>query len=402
MKKKYYLALGLLATLASCSQDEVMEVNRSGDEITFDVVANKATRAADVFCNQNMPESFTVSAISGKQSYIKGDVIKYENGKWVNQNGTRYWPEAKVDFYAHVNGGTAYKWDCTGGTASAKFVDFSPATALASQVDLLYAVKTEQEKTQTPVTLNFRHALSQIVFQARNDSKNLYVEISGVSVNNAESKGTFTFPSVSTDENVEDHTGTTTDYPETAKGWGTWQLASGNPASYEAAFTAVAVKGDKQVYPLTTKSSTETPDNFTDNTMLLLPQSTTAWDNKTEALDDTKGSYLMVNCLIYNVEDGSGVKGEDDVLLWGEQGEDGTCTPKPLAIPADFAWEQGKKYIYTIVFGNGNGGYDPEDPDPNPDPVLVPISFEVEVDDFLQQSSQEIESGIEDPGDGGN
>ena len=90
----------------------------------------------------------------------------------------------------------------------------------------------------------------------------------------------------------------------------------------------------------------------------------------------------MVNCLIYNVEDGSGVKGEDDVLLWGEQGEDGTCTPKPLAIPADFAWEQGKKYIYTIVFGNGNGGYDPEDPDPNPDPVLVPISFEVEVDDF--------------------
>ena len=34
MKKKYYLALGLLATLASCSQDEVMEVNRSGDEIT--------------------------------------------------------------------------------------------------------------------------------------------------------------------------------------------------------------------------------------------------------------------------------------------------------------------------------------------------------------------------------
>ena len=52
MKKKYYLALGLLATLASCSQDEVMEVNRSGDEITFDVVANKATRAADVFCNQ--------------------------------------------------------------------------------------------------------------------------------------------------------------------------------------------------------------------------------------------------------------------------------------------------------------------------------------------------------------
>ena len=86
------------------------------------------------------------------------------------------------------------------------------------------------------MTLNFRHALSQIVFQARNDSKNLYVEISGVSVNNAESKGTFTFPSVSTDENVEDHTGTTTDYPETAEGWGTWQLASGNPASYEAAF----------------------------------------------------------------------------------------------------------------------------------------------------------------------
>lgn len=33
--------------------------------------------------------------------------------------------------------------------------------------------------------------------------------------------------------------------------------------------------------------------------------------------------------------------------------QDGGYTTKELAIPVAFTWQQGKKYVYTLVFGNG-------------------------------------------------
>ena len=92
--------------LASCSQNEVAEINRDGDEIRFNVVTNKATKATDVYCNANMPGSFYVSAITDGKTYIANDKIEKKGDSWVNAAGTRYWPETAVDFYAHVNAGT--------------------------------------------------------------------------------------------------------------------------------------------------------------------------------------------------------------------------------------------------------------------------------------------------------
>ena len=186
--------------MASCSQDETIGINHDGDEITFNVVTNNATRAADVFCNQNLPGGFYVSAISDGKTYIDGDHVTGSNGSWTNESGTRYWPETPVDFYAYVNAGTSYKWSVDGaGKATAKFENFTVNNTVGSQVDLLYAVKTNQSKTNGTVNLNFRHALSQIVFQAKNTNANLYVEIAGVSVANVGGTNTFTFPSANTE-----------------------------------------------------------------------------------------------------------------------------------------------------------------------------------------------------------
>ena len=61
-------------------------------------------------------------------------------------------------------------------------------------------------------------------------------------------------------------------------------------------------------------------------------------------------------------------------------------------------WMQGKKYIYTLIFGEG-GGYkpdpdDPDDPD-KPTPVLVPITFTATVDGF--QDGGEYNLNVNDP-----
>ena len=396
--------------MASCSQDETIGINHDGDEITFKAVANNATRAADVFCNPNLPRGFYVSAISDGKTYIDKDHVTGSNGSWTNQSGTRYWPETAVDFYAHVNGDDVYKWSVNEGQATAKFENFAVNAEVGSQVDLLYAVKTNQSKTNGKVNLNFRHALSQIVFQAKNTNANLYVEIAGVSVANVGGTNTFTFPSADTEKNIA-HKNYDTDGDgvyETGefgsinydKSWGAWDNLTSGTKKYDVDFDKTPVPGNNTLVALTTAN--DAGKEYNSNAMLLLPQKTTAWDPETAPLpgaEKNTGSYLLVDCAIFNVAGDDYADG--DVCLWGEPQGSGWTT-KELAIPVAFDWQQGKKYVYTLVFGEGNGGYDPDpDPDPDPedpDPVLVPITFEITVDEFVPVDGGEIESGI--PGEG--
>ena len=396
--------------MASCSQDETIGINHDGDEITFNVVTNNATRAADVFCNQNLPGGFYVSAISDGKTYIDGDHVSGSNGSWTNESGTRYWPETAVDFYAHVNGEASYTWTVEEGKATAKFENFAVNGTVADQVDLLYAVKTGQKKADGTVNLNFRHALSQIVFQAKNTNENLHVEIAGVSVANVGGTNTFTFPSANTETNIK-HNNYDTDGDgvyETGEfgsidydaSWGSWATLTQGTEQYNVDFDKKSVPGNNTLVALTTAN--ETGKEYNSNAMLLLPQKTAAWDPEANPVPDAAGntgSYLLVDCAIFNVAGTDYAEG-DDVCLWGKPQGSGWTT-KELAIPVAFDWQQGKKYVYTLVFGEGNGGYnpDPEDPDPeDPDPVLVPITFEITVDEFVPVDGGEIESGI--PGEG--
>lgn len=384
MKKTVLIVPALMALAAvSCTKSEVLESN-SG-EIRFNVVANKATKAADVNCNKNKPGEFMVYAVSDSKTYIDGDRIVNNGSDWENQSGVRYWPETAVDFYAHVNAGSAFIWS----ESSAPTVEnFTPSTTVANQVDLLYAVKTKQSKKDTPVELNFRHALSQIVFNAKNTNANLYVEIAGVKVANVGGSNTFTYPETDTDSKFESHDGTGT-LPAT--GAGSWAVLTSGDASYEVDFNAIPVVGNNKPVDLTTAN--DSGKEFNSQAMLLLPQTTTAWvpsgDSNTPSENNT-GSYFLIDCAIWNVA-GTEVDKGTDVQLWGEGGN-----TKELSIPVAFNWEQGKKYIYTLVFGQGNGGYDPDpDPDdPDPKPVLVPIDFTVSVDDFQVEDPIEVESGL--------
>lgn len=384
MKKIVLIVPALLALAAvSCTKSEVLETN-SG-EIRFNVVANSATKAADVYCNNNMPGEFMVYAVSDGKTYIDGDRIVRNGSVWENQSGVRYWPETTVDFYAHVNAGNNFKWNAS----SAPVIEnFSPAADVADQVDLLYAVKKGESKKDSPVELNFRHALSQIVFNAKNTNANLYVEIAGVKVANVGDTNTFTYPETDTDSKFVSHDGTGTLLDT---GAGSWAVLTSGDFSYEVDFNAVPVVGNSTVVDLTTAN--DSGKEFNSQAMLLLPQTTTAWvpsiDSNTPSENNT-GSYFLIDCAIWNVA-GTAVDKDTDVQLWGEGGN-----TKELSIPVAFTWEQGKKYIYTLVFGQGNGGYDPDpDPDdPDPKPVLVPIDFTVSVDDFQVEDPIEVESGL--------
>lgn len=384
-----YLLLGILG-LTACSQVEVLEVNRIKDEINFSVATYNATRASDVYCNAKKPDAFSVWATYDSKMYIGGDQIADNGTEWVNTTGTRYWPETgTLDFFAHVNAGGCFDWN--GGNPVIE--DFVVNDKVAAQRDLMYAINRGAAKTDGKVLMNFRHALSQIVFQAKNTNPNFHVVIDAIKICHLNSnKGTFTFSTTDDTEQIyadSNHDDNTTGKNPVA---GEWKIDGNADVSYGVSFSPIGIVGNSKPVSLTNPES-HTSTQIAD-VMMLMPQTAKSWTTESD------GFYFAVKCAYYNVA-GNRFDPDNDLCLWPGSGVSGT---EYVILPADISWEPGNKYIYTFVFGQGNGGLkpdpdwddpegpdDPENPDKpnNPDPnpnnpevVLVPITFTVTVDDF--------------------
>ena len=383
MKLKLFLLATSAVALASCSSDAVVEDNAAGNAIQFSAAAGKASRALDYYCNANLPADFHVwASVNGKQYFANETYAKGEGSTYSITGGVeRYWPNEEISFFAAKNyDDNGFTWN----PAAASKMTFTPALAAKDQKDLLYAYtvakrgtgEAAKNFTAGKAKLNFRHALSQVVFYALNENSKIYVEIENISLNNAAAKGTFTLPfgeANVTNDNLVKH-----DQADAAKttGLGTWAVEG------KAKFTADVTKGTNNLVALTAEKQNLT-DNATENdfgqSLLVLPENVTAWD-KTKVTEATTGAYFTVKCKIRNIA-GTEV-GDDDVYLWGTKD-----AAKELLIPVNFNWEQGKKYIYTIKFTKtGHAGYDEDGND-----VLIPIQFDVTVDDFGSKSEQNVE-----------
>ena len=394
MKLKLFLLATSAVALASCSSDAVVEDNAAGNAIQFSATANQASRAADYYCNNALPADFHVwASVNGKQYfadevYAKGTTESTKTTYSITGGVERYWPNEEISFFAAKNY-DAFNWN----VATASTMTITPALAAKDQKDLLYAYtvakrgtgEAAKNFTEGKAKLNFRHALSQVVFYALNENSKIYVEIENISLNNAAATGTFTLPIGAanvTDDNLQDHT--QAGAAET-KGLGTWAVEG------KAKFTADCKK-DGNLVALTAEKQNLT-DNATENdfgqSLLVLPEDVTAWDKTaiTAENKENKGSYITVKCKIRNIA-GTEVA-DDDVYLWGTKD-----AAQELLIPVNFNWEQGKKYIYTIKFSKtGHAGYDEHGNN-----VLIPIQFDVTVDDFAK--AQESFNGTVDADNG--
>lgn len=385
MKKVLFGAMAAL-TLVACSNDEVTDVTKS-KEIKFNVTAGKAvTRAADGYCNDAKPENFDVWAKQGTTNYFAATNFKLSGSEWVINDATlRYWPESgTLDFFAMKNYNGDVTWDATSTTAPLKVVDYVVEDVVGNQKDFIYAVSAGAQNKQV-ATLNFRHALSQIEFQAKNDNKNIYVEITGVKVVNVANKGTLTLPTATTANNFKDHlNGVNSNYDTNVKGtWATTSFAD-SKATYtmeatdgNAAKTA-EVLGNNTAVGITTANATG--KEYSNQTLYVMPQTVEAWDGTGKPGEATK-AYFALTCKIWNVAAGNGTQ-DKSVLVW-----DGTSKDIAVCIPASTVWEQGKRYVYTFNFTKGgNGGIDPEG-----NPVFTAIKLSVTVDDFAAGTDKDVD-----------
>lgn len=352
--------------LVGCSADEeIANVSTSeSNAISFNVVSNnpqtKATMIKDNSDLQNHP--FEVFAFKNNAYYMgsEGDDWKdhgvelhYNANRWdyTDPSATYYWPHQEaLDFYAvspadEINVGSFAQVFIKPDVK--QFSCYLTDENKDVQVDAMYATAfniTKEKSSNGMVSLQFKHALSQVVFQARKNSNSqaISVEIIGMQIYNVCSSGSFTFPSAE-------------------RTTGTWNPALKTLRTIDLGSDPIVVLSGEQI----TNLSLTKP-------LLCIPQMLIAWEPspsnpitetgaETEFTDSRHSSFLRIQCKIHDGD--HYFVGSADT--WGY-----------TYVPFGATWEEGKRYIYTLYFGagyNANGS----------EIDIVPITFDAEVTNWV-------------------
>lgn len=354
MKKILLVALAAI-TLASCAKNEVVELNE-GNAISFRAWTANAGRVVPTTSESIKADGFTVWAYTETSEVLYMDAlpVTWQTSKW-DYTPHKFWPAESLHFYA-VSPST--KAGLVQDAADkVQVVDFVQELAAGSQTDLLYAVRLDEDRQETAVPMQFDHALSQISFKAYNTNtaaQGIEVIIEGISVDNVNKKGTFTLPiDVETDATNKAATALQTAWDVTAAEFDEFVSAVVTPAPLTGTSTEITTEAGR---------------------LLLIPQTVAAWD---PAVPTGDGARFLVNCTVKDLT--------SDIYLWAVDASTGGA--KQLAIPFDANWDPGKHYIYTFIFGEG-AGYDPT----SGEKVLVPIKFEVTVDQFADGAAAGVDT----------
>ena len=191
--KKSLLMLGAAAmVLASCTQNEVMEVaeNRS---IGFNSFGNNTTKAAT---------EFTGTATSG-DIYVIG-YYGNNNGTldqkvFVNELGSTnyYWQDGKDYIFGAYADGKGGKFDRTTFNATNQiltFADYTPDDAKDLVATISDKVTNVTASTQGKVSLTFKHMLAQVGFTFKTEVGTEYeLNITGIQIEQAIKTATGTY-----------------------------------------------------------------------------------------------------------------------------------------------------------------------------------------------------------------
>lgn len=374
MKKQTLFAAAIMGAAAmittSCSSEDNFEsmTTTPQAEVRFQTNITPMSRAVTTASNLN---KFKTTAFL-KQDDVRTtfmDAVTVENIEGVWKTTDAYvWPyNGTLSFFSvapaslKVEMPSASDFD----TKNAKF-EFTAASDAAMQSDILYAVNANHQYTgsaaSSVVNVNFRHALSQVVFNAKCENEKWQVDISDVKIHNLKSTGVYAMPlettaALTSGNNVR----------------GAWTLGDAIN-SYNTGIPEPKKNIGSEVVTLT--SSTSLP-------LLLLPQTSTAWDPKNDSKCEKKGTYFTIRCqLRQKTAEGN------QIIIWPASGDNAYVD---VAIPVTVNWEEGKKYTYTFNFKDGAGFIPPTQTGGGDDvipgnPVLNAISFSVAVDNFADNN----------------
>ena len=328
MKKTICLCAAAALALASCSNDEVVEMAK-GDGISFRTVAGLNTRGAETTTASVQTSGVYVTTFKTDGSVMYPETKYTEsNGVW---SGGQFWEqETALNFFLTYP--EVKSWNTANdfvlkaaGSADNKIAGFKVADKVAEQKDYVVAYKGNVQKTNDAIPATLNHILSQIEVKAKSTNTLYTYEITGVRIGKAKSTANYTFPTDGTD----------------GQKFGSFEGQS-TPKTYEYCKTGLNVSLNTN-----TGAVSDLLVSAEGNPMLI-PQTLTKWDAENDGRNTNNNQYLSIKVKVTK-------NGARDPYYngWAAVGINGT-------------WEAGKKYIYTLDLTNGVGKVDPEGPG-NPD-----------------------------------
>ncbi|MBR1411330.1 MAG: fimbrillin family protein [Prevotella sp.] len=313
-----YIYILLFATLVACSKESVEE-NASSDVIKFKTPTfqklSSATRASVFTSIDDLQKDATDIRVTAKyhndhsKVYIDSERLKYESGAWtINKY---FWiPNQYLDFFAEVVAGNGDRTYFSKVNPTNYTFDYTVPTDITKQYDYIYAVCLNKYKEDIP--LEFRHALSQIVFTA-SVAENWDVMVNKITIVNVHSAGTFSY---------ETQGWTTTD-----EATNSYVFQLGTPKVFNGTSAAVRLQTEN------------------DERLLQMPQTLNPWvlDPTPETItqaNENKHSYIIINCKIRNIDKNTYYAG--DANTYGN-----------IYAAIDGTWESNKLYTYELAFGAG-------------------------------------------------
>ncbi|MDE6298255.1 MAG: fimbrillin family protein, partial [Muribaculaceae bacterium] len=255
--KKSYLIIGsaALLSLASCANDEPVEINK-GSKISFR--SELGTRATET-TNANL-NSIRVTSFLGDQTLFSDVDFNRGSDSYFTSNPEYYWPgdNSVLSFVAYAPAAPGGTVSITNSTK--KLTGFSPASDISKQVDFITAeaTGTKNANETNGVELVFDHRLSQININAKADNAAYVFKVTGVRIGQPVSSGDYDF-----DSNA-------------------WTLGS-DKAIYEETYTT----------PVTL---TATPADIMgeEGNAILIPQQLVKWDPESDPTNTANGAYLSL------------------------------------------------------------------------------------------------------------
>ena len=191
MKRFLFLGIAATAMLASCTNDETVEMNPQ-NAIGFETFVDKSTRATDIL--ESTLGKFKVWAYQGTTAILTGEEVTKSGSDWGYTN-TQYWVKDQTyNFHAIAPvdcvTGDSYTYN---GTSAAPSIQFTNSVGLT---DLIYASVSRpctNPADEDEVELTFKHLLSRVRFKFTESFPNdlITVKVTDLKITGATSAGTY-------------------------------------------------------------------------------------------------------------------------------------------------------------------------------------------------------------------
>ena len=331
MNKSIYICAAATLMMGSCSNDEVVERAKE-NAISFRSAVGVNTRALNMVQDSLQRNGMYVTTFNKNGDLVYPEThYELDGGVWMAKPEQSWGGYSELDFYLAYP--ALSEWQTGFNLKDGKTVIVTVDEDIPQQKDYVMA-HVLASKTNGAVSVSLKHVLSSVEIRATNTNSAYKYMVKGIRLNGVNKQAIL-------------------DLSNLTVSWGI--ITNTSARSYELRYnTPVELDGTAKSIMGEAKNAILPPQAPNDGILI------ETWDG-TSAIVTPDKAYISV---LINLTATAGA----NIYPAGSGSTDDTRTYGWVAVPVEFRWESGKKYVYTLDFSEGAGRVDPYDPgtDVNP------------------------------------